>query len=253
MEQWRDRTAVVTGASSGIGAAIAKDLVKAGMIVIGLARRVERIEALKKDLPPNLQGNLHAVKCDVSKEEEIIKAFTSIDQKFNGIDVLINNAGILRLLDLIKSDNSIPIREVIDTNVFGLVFCTREAYKSMEKHGRNSHVVHINSIAGHAVPFHHTMPSTNIYSPSKFAVTAITEIHRQEFIRSKHHIKVTSVSPGAVKTEIFPMDPKEVESKMGKMPILESEDVSASVLHVLGTPPHVQIHELTIKPFGEAF
>ncbi|GAB0095070.1 hypothetical protein DMENIID0001_104030 [Sergentomyia squamirostris] len=248
MDQWKNRTAVVTGASSGIGAAIAKDLVKAGMIVVGLARRVEHVEALKKDLPANLQANLHAVKCDVSIEEEIVKVFTSIDEKFNGIDVLINNAGIFRETELIKVDNSTAMREVIDTNVMGLVFSTREAYKSMAKHGRNSHFVHINSIAGHGRPFHAGMRSTNIYSPSKYAVTSITEIHRQEFIRSKHHIKVTSVSPGLVKTEILSDEAFEMIGTY-----LESEDVSQSVLHVLGTPPHVQIHELIIKPFGEAF
>ncbi|GAB0092770.1 farnesol dehydrogenase-like [Sergentomyia squamirostris] len=250
MDQWKNRTAVVTGASSGIGAAITKDLVKAGMIVIGLARRVERVEALKKDLPPNLQGNLHAVKCDVSKEEDIIRVFPWIDSKFNGIDVLINNAGVLHLTELIKADNSELIREIIDTNVLGLVFCTREAYKSMTKHERNSHVVHINSVVGHNLITNLEFPSSNMYAPSKFAVTAITEIHRQEFIRSKHHVKVTSVSPGAVKTELLS---EEAFKQMGDLPFLEAEDVSQSVLHVLGTPPHVQIHELTIKPFGEFF
>ncbi|GAB0092772.1 hypothetical protein DMENIID0001_078060 [Sergentomyia squamirostris] len=250
MEQWKNRCAVVTGASAGIGAAITKDLVKAGMITIGLARRVERVEALKKDLPANLQGNLHAVKCDVSKEEDIIRVFSWIDSRFNGIDVLINNAGILRETELIKADNSKFIREIIDTNIMGLVFCTREAYKSMTKHERNSHVVHINSVVGHKIITNLQFPSSNIYAPSKFAVTAITEIHRQEFIRSKHHIKVTSVSPGAVKTEIVS---EEAIEQYGNLPFLEAEDVSQSVLHVLGTPPHVQIHELTIKPFGEFF
>ncbi|XP_055715430.1 farnesol dehydrogenase-like [Phlebotomus papatasi] len=248
MDQWNNKVAVVTGASSGIGAAIAKDLVKAGMITIGLARRVEKVEALKKDLPENLQGNLHAVKCDVSKEDDIVRVFEWIETKFKGIDVLINNAGIIRETELINKDNSIAIREVINTNVLGPVFCTREAYKSMEKHGRNSHVVHINSILGHYIIRNLQVPSYNIYPASKFAVTAITEIHRQEFIRSKHHIKVTSVSPGAVKTEIFPED---ILEKLGKIPFLEPEDVSHSVLHILGTPPHVQIHELIIKPFGE--
>ncbi|XP_055695278.1 farnesol dehydrogenase-like [Lutzomyia longipalpis] len=250
MEQWKNRVAIVTGASAGIGAAIAKDLAKAGMITIGLARRVEKIETLKKDLPANVQGNLHAVKCDVSKEEEIIRVFSEIDAKFNGIDVLINNAGIFRETELIYKDNSSKIREVVDTNILGLVFCTREAYKSMEKHGRNSHVVHINSVVGHNVIRNLQMPSSNIYAPSKHAVTAITEIHRQELIRSKHHIKVTSISPGIVKTEIVT---SELLEKFGNFPYLEAEDVSQSVLHVLGTPPHVQIHELTIKPFGEQF
>ncbi|XP_055693123.1 farnesol dehydrogenase-like [Lutzomyia longipalpis] len=250
MEQWKDRVAVVTGASSGIGAAIVKDLVKAGMIAIGLARNVEKIEALRKDLPADLQKNLHAVKCDVSKEDEIVQEFRKIDEKFNGIDVLINNAGVSCETELIREDNSAKIRQVLDTNVLGLVFCTREAYKSMEKHGRNSHVVHINSIAGHRIVRPITMPSNNIYPPSKHAVTAITEIHRQEFIRSKHHIKVTSISPGAVATTLIPSCFRET---FPDMPFLQPEDISQSILHVLGTPPHVQIHELTIKPFGEYF
>ncbi|GAB0092766.1 Short-chain dehydrogenase/reductase, conserved site [Sergentomyia squamirostris] len=250
MNQWKNRTAVVTGASSGIGAAITKDLVRSGMIVIGLARRVDRVEALKKDLQLDLRGHLHAMKCDVSKEEEIVKVFSFIDSMFNGIDVLINNAGILRSTELISNKNSIPIREVIDTNVFGLVFCSREAVQSMMKHKRNSHIVHINSIVGHKIFFGLEQPSINIYPASKHAVTAITEIHRQEFIRSYLHIKVTSISPGAVNTDIFIPEQKEI---VQKMPLLEPEDVSQSVLHILSTPAHVQIHEMIIKPFGEMF
>uniref|UniRef100_A0A1B0CYY7 Dehydrogenase n=2 Tax=Phlebotomus papatasi TaxID=29031 RepID=A0A1B0CYY7_PHLPP len=250
MDQWKDRVAVVTGASSGIGAAIARDLVKAGMITVGLARRVERIEALKDDLPSDIRHNLHALKCDVSKEEDIISVFGRIDAKFNGIDVLINNAGIYRETALTDPNNSIHVREVIDTNVMGVVFCTREAFKSMEKHGRNSHVVHINSIAGHKVYCNLEQPPINIYPASKYAVTAITEIHRQEFIRSKKHIKVTSISPGLVKTEIFLPAHKDI---FDQLPCLEPEDVSQSVMYALGTPPRVQVHDLTIKPFGEPF
>ncbi|GAB0095664.1 farnesol dehydrogenase-like [Sergentomyia squamirostris] len=249
MEQWKNRIAVVTGASAGIGAAIAKDLVKAGMIVIGLARRVDLVEALKNDLPEDLRKNLHSVQCDLTNEADIILVFSWIVEKYNGIDILINNAGIgPGNTELIASDNSEAIRKILDTNVLGLIFCTREAYKSMEKHGRNSHVVHINSVSGHKVFCNLAAPSRNMYSPSKFAVTAITEIHRQEFIRSKHHIKVTSISPGLVKTELPGKDMLEKHSA-----VLEPEDVSQSVLYVLGTPPHVQVHELTIKPFGEVF
>ncbi|GAB0092767.1 hypothetical protein DMENIID0001_078010 [Sergentomyia squamirostris] len=245
MEQWKNRTAVVTGASSGIGAAVAQDLVKAGMIVIGLARRFERVEALKKDLPANLQENLHAVKCDVSKEENIVNVFSWIDSKFNGIDVLINNAGIHKAIDLIHEENSLQTREMVDTNLLSYVFCTREAYKSMAKHGRNSHVVHMNSVLGHNILFNPDFPPTNMYIPTKFAITALTEIHRQEFIRSKHHVKVSSISPGFTRTEIVPSAFLEV------IPLLEPSDVSQSILYILGTPPHVQIHDLMIRPFGE--
>ncbi|GAB0095663.1 hypothetical protein DMENIID0001_110680 [Sergentomyia squamirostris] len=251
MDQWKNRIAVVTGASSGIGAAVAKDLVKAGMVVVGLARRVNQVEALKNDLPDELQKNLHSMQCDVSNEEDIVRVFSLVIEKFNGIDVLINNAGVGSALgnDLIASDNTASIRKILDTNVLGLVFCTREAYKSMEKHGRNSHVIHINSIVGQK-NFNDFLParSRNMYTPSKCAVTAITEIHRQEFIRSKHHIKVTSISPGLVRTELPPKSFIEENSA-----ILEPQDISQSILYVLGTPPHVQVHELTVKPFGETF
>lgn len=74
MDRWQNKIAVVTGASAGIGAAVVKDLVKAGLVVIGLARRVERVRDLGKDLPPELVKNLHAVQCDVSKEDEVKKS-----------------------------------------------------------------------------------------------------------------------------------------------------------------------------------
>jgi NADP+-dependent farnesol dehydrogenase len=192
MDRWNGKIAVVTGASSGIGAATVVDLVKAGMIVCGLARRQERIEALKDDLPENLRGNLHAIKCDISKEEEIKATFAEIEKLYGGVDVLINNAGIGRTARLIDADNSEKLREIIDTNVLGLVFCTREAVQSMKKRGDNGHIVNINSIAGHKVPMTiGVMPSMNIYPASKFAVTALTESLRQELISAESKIKVT--------------------------------------------------------------
>jgi NADP+-dependent farnesol dehydrogenase len=191
MERWQGKVAVVTGASAGIGAATVIDLVKAGMVVVGLARRPDRIEALKSSVPESMQKNLHAMKCDVSQEAEIIATFAEIEKKFGGVDVLINNAGILRTTSLIAPDNSVPLREIIDTNVMGLVFCTREAVQSMKKRGDNGHIVLINSIAGHHVPMSIGMSSLNIYPASKFAVTAITESLRQELISADSKIKIT--------------------------------------------------------------
>ncbi|KXJ71516.1 farnesol dehydrogenase [Aedes albopictus] len=246
MDRWVGKVAVVTGSSSGIGAAIAKDLAKAGMAVVGLARRVERVEALKGDLPDSAKDLLHAVKCDVSKEEDILKTFRWVEEKFGGVDVLINNAGILRQTDLLDADNTQMLREVIDTNVMGLVLCSREAYQSMKKRSVDGHIVHINSIAGHKVVDY---PKLNIYSASKHAVTAITETMRNELRTAGTKIKVTSISPGGVRTEILPVEIMDST----EYPLLESEDISDAVLYVLGTPPRVQIHELTIKPIGEKF
>ncbi|XP_065082197.1 farnesol dehydrogenase-like [Ochlerotatus camptorhynchus] len=245
MDRWAGKVAIVTGASSGIGAAIAKDLAKAGMVVVGLARRVERVEALKSDLPDSIKSRLHAIKCDVSKEEDILQTFKWVEEKLGGVAVLINNAGVVRQTDLLEKGNTQKLREVMDTNVMGLVMCSREAYQSMKNRSVDGHIVHINSIAGHKVV---DFPQLNIYSASKHAVTAITETMKNELRTAGTKIKVTSISPGAVETEILPEAVKKAD-----FPLLEAEDISNAVLYVLGTPPRVQIHELMIKPVGEIF
>ncbi|XP_052861962.1 farnesol dehydrogenase-like [Anopheles cruzii] len=246
MERWNGRVAVVTGASSGIGAAIAKDLAKAGMITIGLARRVERVEELRKDLSEDAAKRLHALKCDVSKEADVDAVFKSIEEKFGGCDVLVNNAGIMRSTNLLDVGNTSDIKAVLDTNVTGLVLCSQRAYQSMVKRSVDGHIVHISSIAGHMVP---NFPKLNVYSASKHAVKAITETMRQEMRDAGKKIKVTSVSPGGVRTEFLNDTGIEISDDW---PMLRSEDVSDAVLYTLGTPPHVQVHEIIIKPMGEA-
>uniref|UniRef100_A0A182PHM3 Dehydrogenase n=1 Tax=Anopheles epiroticus TaxID=199890 RepID=A0A182PHM3_9DIPT len=243
MERWTGKVAVVTGASSGIGAAIAKDLAKAGMITIGLARRVERVDQLKQQLPKEAAVRLHAMKCDVSIDTDIERTFQRITDTFGGVDVLVNNAGIVRQNNLLDVGTTADLRAVMDTNVTGLVLCSQWAYKSMVERKVNGHIVHISSIAGHMVP---NFPKLNIYSGTKHAVRAITETMRQELRDAGTKIKVTSVSPGAVKTEI--LDSAVLPENM---PFLEAEDISAAVLYAIGTPPHVQVHEIIIKPVGE--
>lgn len=107
--------------------------------------------------------------------------------------MLINNAGIVRTTTLIAADSSVPIREILETNVFGLLNCSREAYQSMAKHSIDGHIININSILGHKIPVvsNGNLPSFNIYPASKFAVTAITEGLRLDLIESKSKIKVT--------------------------------------------------------------
>ncbi|KAI8126682.1 Farnesol dehydrogenase [Lucilia cuprina] len=242
--------AVVTGASSGIGSAIVKDLLKAGVQVVGLARRMERVEELKESLPAEQKSLLTAIKCDVSNQQSVNEAFDEIIAKFGGVDILVNNAGCAKMGQLVSMDVQ-DIQNVLQTNVMGIVYCTQRAFKSMKERNVDGHVVLINSVAGHNV-FPGAMgnvPTTNIYSPSKFAVTAITEIYRQEFKGLGTKVKVTSVSPGLVDTEIV-SDPFKQAMKDC---ILNAHDISNAVLYTLSTPPHVQIHEITIKPIGEIF
>ncbi|XP_023305100.2 farnesol dehydrogenase-like [Lucilia cuprina] len=248
MERWQNKVAVVTGASSGIGAAIVRDLLNCGLQVVGLARRVDRVNDIKQQLPVNLQPKLTALQCDVSSLESVNKAFDKIISLFGGVDVLVNNAGCMSKGKL-STRNPEEIQKVLQTNVMGVVYCTQRAFKSMKERNFDGHVILLNSISGHRVRcLPNYLPDNNIYAPSKFAITAITEIYRQEFKGLGTRIKITSISPGATETEIIPDSMKHTVAA-----ILKPEDISQGVVYVLSTPPHVQIHEMIIKPVGEMF
>ncbi|XP_011177872.2 farnesol dehydrogenase [Zeugodacus cucurbitae] len=245
MDRWQNRVAAVTGASSGIGAATVKDLLNANLIVVGLARRLERMEEFKAQLPAEQQKRFHAVACDVSSQESVDTAFDWIINELGGVDILINNAGIFKPGQACTSD-PVVLQQVMQTNVMGVVYCTQRAFKSMKERNVDGHVVIVNSVLGHSVPLvigNDKPPMMNVYGPSKYAITALTEVLRQEFRGLKTKIKITSVSPGLTDTEIIPEQYKGPE-----IPILKSEDVSSCILFTLSTPPHMQVHEITVKP-----
>ncbi|XP_061390584.1 farnesol dehydrogenase-like [Musca vetustissima] len=249
MERWQNKVAVVTGASSGIGAAAARDLVAAGVKVVALARRKNRVEEIIASLPTEQQSLLTAIECDVSKLESVNKAFDEIIAKFGGIDILINNAGCTLDGQLVAMD-PVQLQNILQTNVMGIIYCTQRAFKSMKERNVDGHVVLINSILGHKVPGSFgQVPTSNIYAPSKHAVTALTEMYRQEFSGLGTKVKITSISPGAVNTEIITDKTRKI---LGEC-FLDAHDISNAILYTLSTPPHVQIHEMTIKPVGELF
>lgn len=193
MERWQNCVAVVTGASSGIGAAIVKDLVKAGVVVAALARRKERIEQIRSALPINQQTLLHPVKCDVSDLSSVNSAFDWIESKLGPVEILINNAGTYQPGQLLTMNLDV-LQQTVQTNVMGIVYCTRRAFQSMQKSNINhGHVILINSIVGYHIfnPPPGIMSNFNIYPPSKHAVTGLTEILRQEFRDLKTKIKIT--------------------------------------------------------------
>lgn len=193
MEKWEGKLAVVTGASAGIGAAIVKDLANAGINVVGLARRAEKIEELIKSIGET-SGKVYAYKCDVSDQDSVKAAFQWIEEKFGSMHILINNAGIARNTMILDQGDDVArkINEVINTNVTGLVQCTREAFRLIKKSEEYGFIININSVLGHYIPF--MKLSMNIYPSTKYAVTAVTEVLRQELINLKNDKIRVSVS-----------------------------------------------------------
>ncbi|XP_033167059.1 farnesol dehydrogenase [Drosophila mauritiana] len=250
MNRWLNRVAVVTGASAGIGAACCRDLVAKGMVVVGLARREKVLQDIKSSLPADQAARFHTRPCDVSNEQQVIDTFAWIDRTLGGADVLVNNAGIIRQMNITDPENSADVRAILDVNVLGVTWCTRQWFLSLQRRKVNDgHVVVINSVVGHSVPAVEGF-SLNMYAPSKHAITALTEILRQEFNKKGTQTKITSISPGVVATEIF--EAGSWEQPTG-MPMLRSEDIADAVTYCIQTPPTVQIKELIIKPVGEGF
>ncbi|XP_060524571.1 farnesol dehydrogenase-like [Cylas formicarius] len=250
MDRWVGKVAVVTGTSAGIGYAIAEELVKIGLIVAGLARRKERTEELSKKLSGE-KGKLYALKCDVTKEEDILEAFKWVRENLGPVSILVNNAGLAQDTTLIDGDIT-KWKTVIDTNVLGLCIATREAIKDMKANNIDGHIIHMNSLTGQKVVY---VPVFNVYPATKFAVTALAQTLRYEINSQNLKIKITSVSPGLVDTEIIQTDFGEVMNGKGVDLTcrLRSEDIADAVVYALSTPPHVQVSEVTVQPVGEIF
>lgn len=241
MDKWRNKIAVVTGASSGIGAAIVRNLASHGLKVIGLARRVEKIQ----EIAAEFDSKIFAIKCDVGDLSSIKSAFSEIEDRFGSINVLVNNAGMIsgvRIFDE-GAEAEQKINSTIDVNFTGLVHCTREAVRIMKKSDDYAMIINIGSVRDHEIPF---SGWPTIYPPTKFAVRAFSEVARQELIVSENDkIKVSNVSPGLVATEI--LSDEFYAKNVHIMPL----DVAQAVEYLLSTPYNVNVTQLTIKPVGE--
>ncbi|XP_030745972.1 farnesol dehydrogenase-like [Sitophilus oryzae] len=250
MEKWVGQVAVVTGSSAGIGLSITEKLVEHGMKVVGLARRKVLMEE-HKNRWKNKKGTFHPVQCDITKESDLVNAFEWIKKNLGPVSVLINNAGKGGDTTLINGDVELW-KGIFALNVLGLCIATREAINHMIESNINGHVIHINSIAGHYIPFHQY---SNIYPASKFAVTALVETLRRELNLTKSKIKISDISPGLVNTEIANDLPSDsfLAHAVANPNNLKCEDIADAVIYVLSTPPHVQIHELIVKPVNEAW
>src|SRR6185369_13417632 len=187
------KSVVVTGASSGIGAAVTRALAAEGARLTIGARRVERLEALAEEIGVD---RVTVVKTDMRVEEDVVRLIAAARDRFGGVDALVNNAGLGRRAQVSSAPTALW-REMLETNVLGLLIATREAVQDMERRKVAGHVVQVSSMAGHRVPG----SDSGVYAGTKFAVRAITEGLRQELRARKSPIRVSSVSPGYVDTD----------------------------------------------------
>lgn len=252
--RWVGRVALVTGASAGIGEATAKLLVQEGMKVVICARSIDKLQAMAEDLNKGKTDRCCLpVKCDVSKEDQVLEMFKQIRSEFGRLDICINNAGInVKNCSLLEGSTE-TWQKIIDVNVIGLSICTREAVKLMREKGiDDGHIIHLSSFSGHRVPPGNAV--TNFYAGTKFAVRALTEGLRQELRAIKSNIRVSSLSPGLVKTD-FNADVIEgdYEAFISSNPTMSSEDVAQLVLVCIQQPAHVQIHDILVRPTQQLY
>jgi NADP-dependent 3-hydroxy acid dehydrogenase YdfG len=237
------KTAVVTGASSGIGEATVRALVAEGAAVVAGARRKERLEELVEEVT-QVGGKMVGVECDITDEKQAQDLVRRAVEEFGRIDVLVNNAGIM-LLSKIERGLSDEWRRMFDVNVMGLLYATHAAIRYMKEQG-SGHIVNISSVAGRRV-----RPTTGVYSGTKFAVNAISEALRQELLEDS--VRVTVIEPGVVETELQShiTDEEAIESldaMRERLDALQAEDIANAIAYAVTQPERVSVSEVLIRP-----
>ncbi|MCO6541095.1 MAG: SDR family oxidoreductase [Lactobacillus sp.] len=241
----KDKVVVITGASSGIGAATAKLLVEQGAKVVLGARREEKLAAVAAQLP---KDQVYYQVTDVTKLEDVKSLVQLAKKQFGKIDALYNNAGIMPTANLDEFHHD-EWQNMLQINVMGVLNGIEAVLPLMKQQGYG-HILATDSVAGHLV-----YPGSAVYCGTKFAVRAIMEGLRQE--QKDNGIRSTIVSPGGVNTELYKSisDPQAAQDlvELWNEPnnSLNPEDIAQAVVYALGTPKHVTVSEILIRPTGQ--
>jgi clavulanate-9-aldehyde reducatase len=239
------RVAAVTGASSGIGAATARALSRAGASVALAARRRDRLEALAEQLEG--ASSIHEV--DITDEQQARSFIEDAHAEHGALHVLVNNAGLMLLGPASDADTS-EWRRMIDVNLWGLLVCTHAALPLIEQSGGGD-IVNVSSVAGRRAD-----AGAAVYNMTKFGVHAFSEALRQEALHVG--VRVTVVAPGFVDTELQGHNTNPVvqqamartREQIGE--ILKPEDIAEAIIHAVTRPPHVCLNEVVVRPTGQA-
>lgn len=226
------KVALVTGASSGIGYAIAESLLDRGAQVFGLCRKIGKIP-----------DRATPISCDLRNPDRIAHAFEILQEASPTLDILVNNAGIAYLSSLLEGAVE-EWNEMWEVNVRAVAVCTQHAIKMMPEEG--GRIVNVSSLSGHRVP-----PTGGFYSPTKFAVKGLTESLRNELKATNSRHQIASVSPGFVDTPLvntyFRGREDDLSALRQNTRMLDAADIARVVLHILEAPPHVEIGDVILR------
>lgn len=237
----KEKTVLITGASAGFGAAMARQFANAGATVILVARREERLLELAKEIGPNVIP----ISLDITDQKDVEEKLGNLSQV---PDILINNAGLVRGLGKMWETKPEEYNEMIDTNIKGLLNVSYSIIPRMVE--RNSgHIINIGSISGHD-----TYPGGSVYCATKFAVRALTETLRKELVASP--IRVSLISPGMAETEFslvrYKGDKAKADAVYENIHPLYAEDIADIAYFMATRPPHVTIADVVVFPTNQA-
>ncbi|XP_015188584.1 PREDICTED: farnesol dehydrogenase-like [Polistes dominula] len=248
MERWSGKVALVTGASSGIGAEIVAELVRYNVKVVAIDIQFNKLEELKAQMESlNLPGTIYPMKCDLTKEEEILNVFKYIQKEHDEVNILINNAGVV-FNEKILDDKTENFRNIMDVNVIAAAICTREAVRLMSKSKNQGHIINISSICSRNAG--NIKLPLSLYPCSKHALRAMCDNVRNEILNDGLNIKISNISPGLVNTnmvKLFNVHPK----ILSKLAMLSTKNVTDGIIYALASPINVEINELVITSLHE--
>ncbi len=242
------KIAIVTGASAGIGRATALLLAANAYDLIITGRRKENLASLEKEIRSETGADVLPLSFDIRKQNEVIEACKGLNEKWKNVDVLVNNAGLAVGLNHIDNGVVDDWERMIDTNIKGLLYITRELTPGMVARG-SGHVINIGSIAGKEA-----YENGNVYNATKYAVDGLTQGMRIDL--AEHGIRVTAINPGAVETEFsvvrFKGDQEKANSVYEGFEPLVASDIAEAILFAVTRPPHVNIDDMLIMATSQA-